>query len=128
VKYIGLVDADEALRITLASDIVMAMMDPKDPMNVIGTPGKVINSMALKIPVISTKGVDISKTIEDARCGYVVGYDTGEFRRIITAAATSPDELRDMGERGRECYDRDFSWNRSREELVAAYRALVDPT
>jgi len=128
VKYIGLVDTDEALKITFASDIVMAMMDPKDPINIIGTPGKVINALALGKPVISTRGVGISKTIEDARCGYVVGYDSGEFRRTVTAAATSPDELRSMGERGRECYDRDFSWNRSREELVAAYRALVDPT
>jgi glycosyltransferase involved in cell wall biosynthesis len=127
VKYIGLLDADEALRVTLASDLVMAMMDPRDPINVIGTPGKVINAMALRRPVISTKSVAISKTIEDADCGYIVAYDAGEFSRTVSRAGSSADELRRMGERGRECYEREFSWERSRGELLAAYRTLVGP-
>ncbi len=128
VKYIGLVDAYEALRITLASDIVMAMMDPNDPMNVIGTPGKIINAMALRKPVISTRGVDISRIVEENGCGYVIRYDRREFSDLVSEAAASPAKLHEMGERGRLCYDREFSWKRSSEQLLAAYRALAGPS
>ncbi len=128
VRFIGAVDADEALRITWASDIVVAMMDPKDPINRFGTPGKVINAMALGRPVVVTSGVDIAERVMRAGCGIVVPYEAGAFVAAVGKAAADPKGLEAMGRRGREHYDKELSAARSRDELMSAYRALAGPT
>ena len=128
VRFIGTVDADEALRITWASDMVVAMMDPKDPINRVGTPGKVINAMALGRPVVVTSGVDIAERVRRAECGIVVPYETKAFVEAVSRAAADPKSLEEMGRRGREHYETELSWARSRDELLGAYRALAGPT
>ena len=127
VRFIGTVDTDEALRITWASDVVVAMMDPKDPINRVGTPGKVINAMALGRPVIVTEGVDIAGRVRKAGCGIVVPYDKAAFAAAVERAAKDPKGLEELGRKGREHYDRELSWTRSRDELLTAYRALAGP-
>lgn len=127
VRYIGTVSADEALRITWASDLVAAMMDPSNPNNVVGTPGKVINAMAVGRPVITTRGLQIATKVEKEGCGIVVPYDRAAFVEAVLSAAADPKALEEMGRRGRECYAKEFSWERAREELLRAYRALVHP-
>jgi len=128
LRYIGVVDADEALRITWASDLVVAMMDPKNPNNVVGTPGKIINAMAVGRPVVTTKGLRIADKIERGGCGIVIPYSKPRFVEATMAAAADPSNLDEMGRKGRECYDREYSSERSREELIKAYRALPGPT
>jgi len=124
VRFVGVVDTDEALRLTWASDLVVAMMDPGNPNNVAGTPGKMINAMAVGRPMITTRGLDIASRIEADGCGLVVPYDRARFIEAVMAAAAEPSKLEEMGRRGRECFEREYSWERSREGLVKAYKAL----
>jgi len=124
VRYVGVVDSDEALRITWASDLVVAMMDPKNPNNVIGTPGKIINAMAVGRPMVTTKGLEIAAKIEASGCGIVIPYSKPRFVEAVMAAAADPSKLDEMGRKGRECFEKDYSWERSREGLIKAYRAL----
>lgn len=128
VRFIGSVDADEALRITWASDLVVAMMDPKDPINRVGTPGKVINAMALGRPVVVTAGVDIAERVKRAGCGIIVPYEKAAFVAAVERAAADAGGLETMGRRGLEHYEKELSWARSRDELLTAYRALAGPT
>ena len=125
VKFIGTVDTDEALRITYASDLVVAMMDPSNPNNVVGTPGKIINSLAVGRPVITTKGLDIAKKVEAEGCGVVIPYDKPAFIEAVVKASADAKSLADMGRRGRQLYDREYSWRKSKEELLRAYQALA---
>jgi glycosyltransferase involved in cell wall biosynthesis len=127
VKFIGTVDTDEALRITYASDLVIAMMDPSNPNNVVGTPGKIINAMAVGRPMLTTKGLDIAKKVEAAGCGIVIPYNKAAFIEAVVKAASDPKPLADMGRKGRQLYDQEYSWNRSRTELLSAYQALSRP-
>ncbi len=127
VMYVGVVDTDEALRLTWASDLVVAMMDPKNPNNIVGTPGKVINAMAVGRPMITTKGLEIAKKIEARGCGIVIPYSKPRFVEAVMAAAADPGRLDEMGQRGRACFEEEYSWERSREGLLKAYRALLGP-
>lgn len=127
VRYVGVVDADEALRLTWASDLVVAMMDPKNPNNVVGTPGKVINAMAVGRPVVTTKGLEIARKVEARGCGIVIPYSKPRFVEAVMAAAADPSKLEEMGRRGGECFEQEFSWEASREGLIKAYRALPGP-
>jgi len=128
VRYIGVVPTDEALRLTMASDLVVAMMDPSNPNNVVGTPGKVINAMAVGRALITTRGLDIAKKIEEAGCGFVIRWDRAEFREAVFKAKVDRPGTLEMGIRGRAYYDQHFSWNQSREGLLKAYKALVSPS
>ncbi len=128
VKFIGVVDTDEALRITWASDLVVAMMDPKNPNNVVGTPGKIINAMAVARPMITTKGLDIGAKVEAAGCGIVIPYSKPRFVEAVIKAAADRKALDVMGQRGKAYFDKELSWERSKEGLFKAYEALVRPS
>lgn len=125
LKYIGVVDTDEALRITYASDLVVAMMDPSNPNNVVGTPGKIINSMACGRPLITTRGLQIAEKIDKAGAGIVVPYEKAAFRDAVMKATKDARNLAGMGRKGRDLYDREYSWEMSRNELLKAYQALL---
>ncbi|OGS44628.1 MAG: hypothetical protein A3K76_06645 [Euryarchaeota archaeon RBG_13_57_23] len=128
VKYIGVVPPDEALRLTLASDLVVAMMDPGNLNNVVGTPGKIINAMAVGRPLITTRGLNIATKVEDAGCGLVVPWSKADFRGAVIKARANRASTAEMGIKGKAYYDQHFSWNRSREGLLKAYRALIPPS
>ncbi len=128
MRYVGVVDTDEALRLTWASDLVAAMMDPGNPNNVIGTPGKIINAMAMGRPMITTKGLEIAARVKDAGCGIVIPYSKARFIEVVMAAAADPSKLDEMGRKGRECFDNTYSWERSKDGLIKAYKALPEPS
>ena len=128
LKFIGTVSADDALKLTWASDLVVAMMDPSDPHNVIGTPGKVINALAVGRPMVTTKGLDIAKKVEDAGCGIVIPYSRTAFVEAVLKVAADPRTLTGMARKGRELYDKEYSWTRSKDELLRVYQALIRPS
>lgn len=128
LKFIGSVSADDALKLTWASDLVVAMMDPSDPHNVIGTPGKIINALAVDRPIVTTKGLDIAKKVEHAGCGIVIPYSRSSFVEAVLKVAADPRTLKGMEGKGRELYDKEYSWTRSKEELLKVYQALIRPS
>jgi glycosyltransferase involved in cell wall biosynthesis len=125
LKFIGTVGADEALKLTWASDLVVAMMDPSNPNNVIGTPGKIINALAVDRPIVTTKGLDIAKKVEDAGCGIAIPYSGTAFVEAVLKAAADTRTLMDMGRKGRDLYDKEYSWTRSKDELLKVYQSLI---
>jgi glycosyltransferase involved in cell wall biosynthesis len=128
LKFIGTVDADEALRLTWASDLVLAMMDSSNPNNVVGTPGKIINAMAVGRPMVTTRGLDIAKRVEETGCGIVISYSKPVFIEAVLKAAANPKALADMGRKGLELYQKDYSWNKARDSLLTAYKDLGPPS
>ncbi len=125
VRFVGRVDVDEALRITRASDLVLAMMDPSNPNNVVGTPGKIINALAVGRPVITTEGLQIGDRISKVGAGIVVPYNRAAFRDAVLRAMGDQRGLAEMGKKGRALYEKEFSWEKSREGLLKAYSALL---
>jgi glycosyltransferase involved in cell wall biosynthesis len=128
LKFIGTVGADDALKLTWASDLVVAMMDPSNPNNVIGTPGKIINALAVGRPMVTTEGLDIAKKVEDAGCGIVIPYSKSAFVEAVLKAAADPGTLKSMGQKGRKLYEKEYSWTSSKEELLRVYKALIRPS
>jgi len=125
IKFLGTLDTDEALRVTWASDLVVAMLDPSNPNYRASTPVKILDAMACGKPVVTSQGLDISKKVEEVGCGFVIPYDGKAFRETVLKAASSPKMLEQMGRKGLEYYEKELSWERSRDELLKAYKALV---
>lgn len=125
VRFVGVLDTDEALRLTFASDLTLAMLDPSNPNNLVGTPGKIINSLGLGRPVLTTQGLRIAELIGGAGAGIVIPFDRAKFVEAVIKAAADPKGLEAMGRRGRQLYEREFSWERSKEGLLSVYRRLL---
>ncbi len=125
LKFIGVVGTDEALRLTYSSDLVVAMMDPSNPNNVVGTPGKIVNALACGRPMITNEGLQIAERIRHADAGIVVPYSRDAFREAVLSAKRDPKRLEAMGRNGRALYEREFSWEKSKENLLSVYRRLL---
>ncbi len=128
IKFLGTLDTDEALRVTLASDLVVAMLDPTNPNYKVSTPVKVLDAMASGRPVVTSQGLDISKTVEMVGCGFVIPYDKKAFKETLEKAIADPKLLEDMGRKGKAYFDKELSWEHSQDELLKAYRALTVKT
>ncbi len=125
VRFIGRVDSDEALKLTWASDLTVAMLDPSNPNNVKGTPGRILNSLAVGRPFVTTKGLEIAEKVEKEGVGMVIPYDRTRFIEAVLKAAANPRELDEMGKRGRKLFAAEFSLTKSREELLSVYKRLL---
>lgn len=125
VRFVGTVDTDEALRITWASDLVVSMLDPKNPNYRVSTPVKVLDAMACSRALVISEGLEMAETVRRTGCGFVVPYEREAFLEAVEKARQSPSLLAEMGQKGRAYFDRELSWTRSRDELLEAYRALA---
>jgi len=84
----------------------------------------VAEALASGIPVITTTGTPWDGLTEH-RCGWWVSPDAEALAEALNAAmATSPEELRAMGERGKAWMSRDFSWSSIAAQMAAAYQDL----
>jgi len=128
VRFLGTLPTDEALRVTWASDLVVCMLDPTNPNYKASIPVKILDAMASGRPVVTSEGLDMAARVKEAGCGFVIPYDAQAFRKTVLETAKTPKLLDEMGAKGRAYYDRNLSWERSSEELLAVYRALAGPT
>jgi len=125
IKFLGTLDTDEALRVTYASDLVVAMLDPGNPNYRTSTPVKVLDAMACGRPVVTTEGLEISDLLKRIGCAFVIPYDRQAFRETLALAQADPKLLVAMGRKGKEHFEKELSWPRSRDELLKAYKALA---
>jgi glycosyltransferase involved in cell wall biosynthesis len=86
---------------------------------------KVLDAMASGRPVVTSQGLDISKTVEAVGCGFVIPYDKRAFKETLEKAIAAPKLLDEMGRKGKAYFDKELSWERSQDELLKAYKALA---
>jgi len=127
IRFVRSVHTDEALRLTLASDLVVAMMDPQNENYRKGTTTKVLDAMACGRSVVTAEGLDIARMVTEAGCGFVIAYDQKAFYETLAKAKKSQRLLAEMGQKGRQYYEKHWPWEKSRNELVTVYESLVGP-
>jgi len=79
----------------------------------------VAEALAHGVPVIASKGTPWSR-LEEMRCGLWVKNDPESLADAIRNVSTMP--LKDMGRRGREWMQREFSWRSVTNQMLALYR------
>ncbi|HVS82079.1 MAG TPA: glycosyltransferase [Pyrinomonadaceae bacterium] len=83
----------------------------------------VAESLARGVPVIASKGTPWTRVTE-IDCGLWVDNDPETLARAIRQAQTMP--LREMGERGRQWMQREFSWPHVAAQMVRQYETLIE--
>lgn len=124
VQFTGRIPDDDVIRILSTADVCLAP-DPKNPLNDVSTMNKIIEYMALSRPIVSYDLVEARVSAGDAAL-YAAPNDVDDFARCVDALLDSSPLRERMGRVGRQRVERDLSWSRSEQQLLAAYeRALL---
>jgi len=98
--------------------------DPKNSLNDVSTMIKVLEYMAAAVPVVSN---DLAESRVSAGDAAIYAYDGHQsFADCIETLLDDPARREAMGRAGRRRVEVALSWQRSVEQLIAAYRQLLN--
>jgi glycosyltransferase involved in cell wall biosynthesis len=116
VEFVGEVFEEKKEALFARSDVALV------PSHVENFGIVVAESLAHAVPVIASKGTPWIG-LETNRCGLWVDNDPESLATAIRKIRTLP--LQEMGQRGREWMEKDFSWESLSGEMLALYRECV---
>lgn len=86
-----------------------------------------IEAMACEVPVVVTDGGALPEVVGRSGAAAVIvrAGDSGDLQEAISAILRAPHTFRTMAERGRRRVTERFTWDRTAESTVAAYRSVL---
>jgi glycosyltransferase involved in cell wall biosynthesis len=116
VEFVGEVFEEQKEALFAQSDVALV------PSHIENFGIVVAESLAHAVPVIASKGTPWIG-LETNRCGLWVDNDPESLATAIRKICTLP--LQEMGQRGREWMEKDFSWESVSGEMLAVYRECI---
>ena len=118
---------DGDLRTLLCSSDVCLVPDPKTPLSDASTLVKTAEYMAMSRPIVA---YDLTETrVTAGEAALYAGPDQPQvFAEAVAALLDDPRRREEMGRLGRERVEQGLSWEHSRVQLLAAYRAALART
>lgn len=125
IEITGFLDRAEALKRMRGVDIALSPYFPT-PILLSTSPTKLIEYMALGLPVIANDHPEQRLTLRESRAGVRVPWAARHFARAVTFLQRLPPEARcAMGERGRDWVRRNRTYARIADRLETEYRRLL---
>ncbi len=122
VHFTGRIPDEDLLRYFSTADIAFAP-DPLNPLNDVSTMNKVIEYMAVGLPIVSFDLRESRYSAQDAAV-YIPNNDERAFGKAVVDLIDDPEKRAQMGEFGRKRFLECLSWEHSREKLVEFYDNL----
>ena len=123
VEFVGRVP-DEFVQRCLSSADVCLSPDPKNALNDVSTMNKVVEYMAMAVPIVSFDLTEARVSAGEAAV-YAPGDDVELFAKLIDQLLDDPERRQEMGTLGRERVERELSWATSREHLLGFYERVL---
>jgi glycosyltransferase involved in cell wall biosynthesis len=123
VEFTGRV-SDELLRRYLSTADLGIAPDPKNPLNDVSTMNKIVEYMAMNLPIVSFDLVESRRSAGDAAV-YVGNDDEQGMGQAIIELMADPQRRAEMGRIGRKRVETALAWDYSREVLVDFYDELL---
>jgi glycosyltransferase involved in cell wall biosynthesis len=123
VHFPGRIPDDELRRHLSTADLGLAP-DPRNPLNNVSTMNKIVEYMAMGLPIVSFD-LDETRFSAGAAAVYVGGNDERGMGRAIIDLLADPARRARMGRFGRERFENDLAWDHSRRVLVRFYDELL---
>jgi len=117
VTFHGRVDGEEKEQQFADADLCVVPSFTENFCNVVA------EALARGVPVIASKGTPWARVTE-FNCGLWVDNDPATLVRAIQQAQGMP--LREMGERGRQWMQREFSWPSIAAQMIQQYETLIE--
>jgi glycosyltransferase involved in cell wall biosynthesis len=124
VTFTGMADTPDVRRYLSTACIGIAP-DPLNPLNDVSTMNKIMEYMAMGLPMVSFDLTESRVSAGDAAL-FARPNDVAEYAALVSELLDDPVRRKQMGEVGRERVAGALSWSRSQAALLAAY-ATVDP-
>jgi glycosyltransferase involved in cell wall biosynthesis len=119
VTFTGRIPDDELLRYLATTDVALSP-DPHNPLNDVSTMNKVLEYMAMGLPIVSFELREARVSAGDA-ARYARANDTAEFAAAASALLDDPEERRRRGQIGRERIAGSLGWDHSKGRLIESY-------
>lgn len=116
--------SDDDLRAYLSTAEVGIAPDPKNALNDVSTMNKIVEYMAMSLPIVSFDLKESRFSAGDAAV-YVANDDERGMAEALIALLRDPDQRARMGQRGRERFEQMLAWDYSRQVLVRFYDRLL---
>jgi glycosyltransferase involved in cell wall biosynthesis len=88
-------------------------------------PMAVVEAMSFSLPVVITKNVGISPSVEKAGAGIVIDKDEKQLAEAILKILNNSKLAKEMGERGRKLVEAEFSAEKAAERWIEEYSKLL---
>jgi glycosyltransferase involved in cell wall biosynthesis len=123
VKYKGYLPSREALIFESNSDVMVALYDPKDPINKFSLGGKIFEAMMCGVPLITNVAQDLIKKVG---CGIIIDYgDVNQMKAAITTLRDDVELRKKFGDNGRKAFLEKYSWMAMEKKLYDIYENLL---
>jgi len=122
IVFYGEMDYNSALLLEAKADVLFATYDPKIINHKYSAPNKFYEAMALKKPIIVSRGTGIDKVVEEENIGIVIDYDAKSFFAAVQYLKNNSGKCIEMGKNGRILYDKKYSWEIMEKKLLSIYK------
>lgn len=117
---------DDFLQACLSTADIALSPDPMNPLNNVSTMNKVVEYMAIGIPIVSFDLIEAKVSAGEAAV-YAPANDVVAFAAQICELLEDPARRKEMSEVGRRRVEEELSWDVSRRNLVSFYDRLTEP-
>jgi glycosyltransferase involved in cell wall biosynthesis len=124
VVFLGYLPHDKMMDEMASSDAVLCLMDPSNVNNVIGTPNKLFEAMAVGVPLLTLKGTLSGEIVEKEGCGFAFEWSEDAFKRAI-GDLKDVDRRKALGLAGRKAAEREYNWGIMKARLLEGYRRIL---
>ncbi|MBS0525198.1 MAG: glycosyltransferase [Proteobacteria bacterium] len=126
-KYLGFMRYGAMLEELRACRICFALYRPLPDYRVVDVSGKMLDAMALEVPVVVGSGIPaLRRLVERVGCGVVV--DEGRPEAIADAMyelLKEPERAAEMGRRGRKAVVEELNWQNEMRKLQELYGQIL---
>jgi len=122
IRYSGRLTREEVANEVANADAIIALLDPSNGNNRIGTPNRLFEAMVAGVPVLVSAGTLSAEIVQECGCGIVLDWSQENFMKAIDELKVERTEGK-MAERGLNASKR-YNWDRMRRVLIDAYRGM----
>ena len=122
VKYKGLLQPVDALKLESNSDVMIILYDQDIAINRVANPNKTFEAMMFGLPIITNVTPEL---IKETECGVLVDYN--DLKQIKSAVIELRDNLElrhKLGNNGRKAFEQKYNWSNVEKELYKIYESL----
>lgn len=125
IFFYGKLLYNETLSLESQCDVLTAVYEPTIGNHQYAAPNKFYESLMFGKPVIMVKGTGMSDVVEQKKLGVVIDYSYDGFRNGVLKLISEIDSWKDIGNRMKQMYEADFSWQEMETRLFNLYAVLL---
>ena len=125
VKELGFLNRDGIRKILSQSKVGLVLLHPTQSY-MEALPVKLFEYMAAGIPVVASDFPILSEIVKRHRCGILIDpLDVHAIATAINFLLQHPHEAEEMGRRGRQAVENEYSWDSQAKKLVGFYSQIL---